>query len=131
MTDIKLVRQVLDDAATLRGVPVERVSVSVGDAIDLRVEGVDATEKVSTQWVPEGGGIIEWLDLAPALAHHLRLRAQREVDHRAQTVTVARRALEAAEKAHADAVALRDRLAAIVDEGVADARARRASKSGA
>lgn len=130
MTDIDLVRQILGDAATLYGAPAGSVSVTLGTTIELKA-GAGESVKIAPQWAPEGGGIIETLDLAPALAHHLRHDARHRVGERDHAVTVARRALEVAEKAHADAVALRDRLAAIVDAGVAEARARRVSKSGA
>jgi hypothetical protein len=125
---IDLVWETLDAAATLREVPRASVSAVIGERIErceFRIEG-KLPEAVSLQWTPEGGGIVEKIDVAPALAHHLRYDAQRLVSKREHDVTLARRALDAAEKAHAEAVALRDRLAAIVDEGVADARALRA-----
>lgn len=63
------------------------------------------------------------VDAATALAAHLHGRAARAVEARAHDVTLARSALEKAERALADAEAVAERCASLRDAGVARARA--------
>lgn len=130
MKQLDLIRQVLEAAAELRGVPVSSVRVGVErTGIELCVEGEKPTP-ISPRWSPDEGGIVEDIDVAPALAHHHRYHAKRRVEVRASEVDRARLALESAERALAEAEALRDGLASIVNEGVEIARAARIAKQG-
>lgn len=128
MKQLELTREVLAAIATLRGVSNDQIRVSIGERVELTISANPPVE-IDESWSPEGGGIVQRLDLAAALAHHVRDSARRHVYERERAVADARSALARAEKEHAAAVALRDRLASIVEEGVALARAENAEKT--
>lgn len=134
-------RELLDELrqliATLEGTKPESVVIAYGarphvDLLDVDGEPLKSRRRpFDALWSPPGGGTIEFLPLEAAVAHAMRHTAEGQVRERERAVREAREALERAERSLAGAQSRRDRLTAIVDEGVAAARAVRAASAAA
>jgi len=126
-----LLEEVRGIVATLEGVEPKCVAIVYGP--QARVDILDPLGEplkqrsipLARMWSPSGGGTVERLSLEAGVAYSVQRTADRRVSDRETCVQQARAALARAEKELAAATTLRDRLAVIVDEDVAAARATR------
>lgn len=133
-TDLETINELRAIFARAEGVRPDRIEVTAG--YRARVAVLDSSERpvearaviLSLMWHPPGGGIVEMLDLPTAVAYAVLPSVQRVLDAREAEVREAEQRLAAA-RTKADAAKVdRDRVARMLEDGVAAARALRAER---